>query len=506
MEIINQEQQAAKILCCDCGIAFEPKNSNRCIGCIRTKNDITEHIPKTGTLYFCRNCERYLDPPENWILATLESKELLRLCLKKTKGLNTVRLVDARFAWTEPHSKRIKTKLLVQKELEDSTILQQDFIIEFTIQNLMCTDCHRVEAKDYWTSQIQIRQKVDHKRTFYYLEQLILKSRAHEKAVGIKPVHGGLDFFFATDQAANQLLNFLTSVVPCKWVRSKKLKSHDIRSNIFNYKHTIGVEIVPICKENLVVLPSSLAHSLGHINPLCLVQRVAQRIFLIDPQTAQMAELDDKNYWKYPFKSVCTQKTLVEYTVIDINDAETHHFSGQGHVSHRHLVSDVEVEKSSELGTGKSVLCKTHLGYLLKVGDTVLGYDLRNLNVNNDNFDKISKSDNFPDVILVKKFYGDKALRNRRRRWKLRHIADIDDLNSQNEDYLEFMENLEEDPMLRKNINIYKNEDKIIPAESDAEDANEMPSIPIEELLNELDLEEDPNNKEEEVQESEDQE
>ncbi|CAG8701122.1 6106_t:CDS:2, partial [Racocetra fulgida] len=78
--------------------------------------DITDGIPKHATLQFCRNCERYLQPPNIWIRAELESRELLSLCLKKLKGLNKVKLIDAGFIWTEPHSRRIKVKLTVQKE------------------------------------------------------------------------------------------------------------------------------------------------------------------------------------------------------------------------------------------------------------------------------------------------------------------------------------------------------------------------------------------------------
>lgn len=96
--------------------------------------DITEGIPKQGlhaytdlllnasssipiaTLSFCRNCERFLSPPQTWTIAEPESRELLAICLKKLKGLNKVRLIDAGFIWTEPHSKRIKVKLTIQKE------------------------------------------------------------------------------------------------------------------------------------------------------------------------------------------------------------------------------------------------------------------------------------------------------------------------------------------------------------------------------------------------------
>ena len=88
-----------------------------CINCIRNQVDITEGIPKQININFCRNCERYLQPPTQWLTCQLESKELLSLCLKKMKGLSKVRLIDAGFIWTEPHSKRIKLKLTVQKEV-----------------------------------------------------------------------------------------------------------------------------------------------------------------------------------------------------------------------------------------------------------------------------------------------------------------------------------------------------------------------------------------------------
>ena len=60
---------------------------------------------------------RYLQPPSTWLPAALESRELLAICLKRLKGLNKVHLVDAGFIWTEPHSKRVKVKLTVQKEV-----------------------------------------------------------------------------------------------------------------------------------------------------------------------------------------------------------------------------------------------------------------------------------------------------------------------------------------------------------------------------------------------------
>lgn len=97
--------------------------------------DITEGIPKQGastepilsftpvniislaSVSFCRNCERFLAPPTSWTLAKPESAELLSICLKKLKGLNKVRLTEAHFIWTEPHSKRLRVSMTIQKEV-----------------------------------------------------------------------------------------------------------------------------------------------------------------------------------------------------------------------------------------------------------------------------------------------------------------------------------------------------------------------------------------------------
>jgi len=58
--------------------------------------------------------------------------------------------------------------------------------------------------------------QVDHKRTFLYLEQLILKHNAHLKAISIEQRHNGMDFAFADRSAAAKFVDFLGSVVPTK--------------------------------------------------------------------------------------------------------------------------------------------------------------------------------------------------------------------------------------------------------------------------------------------------
>jgi len=76
-----------------------------------------------ASVSFCRNCERFLSPPTSWTLAKPESSELLAICLRKLKGLSKVRLTEAHFIWTEPHSKRLRVSMTIQKEVHRPLLL-----------------------------------------------------------------------------------------------------------------------------------------------------------------------------------------------------------------------------------------------------------------------------------------------------------------------------------------------------------------------------------------------
>ena len=87
-----------------------------------------------------------------------------------------------------------------------------------------CPECTRLAAKNTWRALVQVRQKVDHKRTFLYLEQLILKHGADKDTVNVREVRDGLDFFYATRQHAGKMVDFLNAVAPVKQV-------HDLTSD-----------------------------------------------------------------------------------------------------------------------------------------------------------------------------------------------------------------------------------------------------------------------------------
>lgn len=90
-----------------------------------------------------------------------------------------------------------------------------------------------------------------------------------------------------------------------------------------------------------------------------------------------VAELNSTTYWRYPFGSICNPKQLVEYVVMDIEpimDKERKCFPGQGAISNRHVLADIWVVKASELGMNDNTIhTRTHLGHVLKPGDSVMG-------------------------------------------------------------------------------------------------------------------------------------
>ncbi len=498
-------------LCCQCGVAIEPNSANMCTSCIRSQVDISEGIPKQIAISFCRNCERFLQPPTQWLSCALESKELMALCLRRLKGLNRVRLVDASFIWTEPHSKRIKIKVTIQKEAFAATILQQSFVLEVIIGNQQCSDCAKVMAKNTWRAVVQARQKVDHKRTFLYLEQLILKHNAHKDVSNIKGQPDGLDFFFQSRSHALKFIDFLQAVVPCRYKSSEQLITQDTHSGDSTYKFTFSVEIIPICKDDLVFLPPKTAKSLGGMCPLLLCTRVGTSVHFVDPNTLTTADILTTVYWRDPFTQLASTRALTEFLVMDVDVSRN---MTQG----KWLLADVQVVKAAEFGrTTQTFFVRTHLGHVLKPGDIVLGYDLHSAIFNNADIDAYKSE--LPDVVLVKKSYAHLRREGRSRAWKLRDLAKDESVEDEKKlsgsqrleaeraarDREYFMQELEEDVEMRQSINIYRAQNgTAVPAvaaeDGVDEDERKEIEIPLEELLDELTLEHNNQDDEDDVE------
>ncbi|KAG2175949.1 hypothetical protein INT44_000427 [Umbelopsis vinacea] len=482
-------------VCPGCGAPTPPNAANMCVNCIRNEVDITEGIPKQVTLHFCRNCERYLQPPQIWVKADLESRELLALCLKKLKGLGKVRLVDAGFIWTEPHSRRVRVKLTIQKEVFANTILQQIFEVEYVVSYQQCEECTRLAAQNTWKAIVQVRQKVEHKRTFLYLEQLILKHNAYKDTTNIKEVRDGIDFYYGQRGHAVKMLEFLGAVVPIKYKTSEQLISTDIHSGSSNYKFTYSVELSPVCKDDIVCLPRKLAHSLGNITQLVMVTRVGNSLHVLDPNTLQTADISSNVYWRVPFTSLASMKNMIEYYVLDVEPL--------GPVRGKHVLADVHVARMSDFGRNDTAfIARSHMGALLNPGDSVMGYDLSRSNFNDDNFNALNQNE-LTDVILVRKSYPNRRKKTKQRSWKLKQLGKEEEEmlprkqdQARIENDLElFMRDLEEDPEMRSTINIFKNqvvqENKDISMDADeelSEEEEDFPEVSLEEMLDEMNL------------------
>lgn len=464
----------ATVLCSNCGRPIDGTSGLvMCTDCIRLHCKVADHIPREGTIHFCRNCERFLMPPATWVGVQPESRELLALLLKRLSGLNRVRLVDAGFLWTEPHSRRIRIKVAVQGEGAPGVIVQEQFEVEFVVVATQCPDCARSYTVHTWRACVQLRQKVGHKRTFLYLEQLILKHNAHLETVSIQESRDGIDFFYAHPQHALKMIDFLSRVSPIRSKRSEQLISQDTHTGQSQYKFTYSVEIAPICREDLVVLPRDLAQKLGSLSQIVICTRVTQSLQFLDPNTLQTAELPGSVYWHQPCTRLAGPDMLTEFVVLDCE--------ALGPMRGKWVLSDVSVARSSNMS--QQFLVRSHLGALLHPGDLVLGYFLQASNFNSDLWDSLIDK---PDVILVKKSY---QRTRRQRNWKLKRMAkeynenvDTQQIDKVEHDYEVFLQELEEDRELRQTINLYKQEGAI-PA---ATDDNSGPVIDVSELLDDM--------------------
>ncbi|XP_077252563.1 nonsense-mediated mRNA decay NMD3 family protein [Tasmannia lanceolata] len=489
------QQTVGTVLCCMCGKSMAPNAANMCVNCLRSQVDITEGLQKHLIILHCPECNCYLQPPRTWIKAQLESKELLTFCIKRLKNLNKVRLVHAEFIWTEPHSKRIKVKLKVQKEVLNGAVLEQAYIVEYVQQEHLCESCSRVQANpDQWVASVQVRQHVAHRRTFYYLEQLILRHDAAIRAIKIKQMDQGIDFFFGNRSHAVKFVDFLGNVVPIKSRNDKQLVSHDIKSSNYNYKYTFSVEVCPICREDLICLPPKVSASLGNLGPLVFCAKVSNNILLLDPLTLRHSFMDANQYWRAPFKLLLSSRQLVEYIILDI-EVQTPAVNIGGT---KYCLADAQVARVSDFGKNDKIFnVRTHLGHLLNPGDYSFGYDLFGANSNDIELDKY-KGLILPDAILMKKSYEEKRQKKRGkpRPWKLKNMnMEVDnasnrriDDDKRNMEYEEFLKDLEENPEMRFNISLYRNKEYQPSEMTSVTDGDDLPSVPLEELLADLEL------------------
>ena len=499
----------SKIICCICGIAMDANSEGICEACAKKNIDITTGITKVASLIYCRTCERYKRPP--WIKVERESQDMMNLCLSKIKGLNKVQLIDSSFVWTEPHSKEIKVKLTIQKELNKS-LISTSFIVTFKEDWTQCEDCKKTFTPHIWRAVVQLRQKVNHKRTFLFLEQVILKHKAQNKALNIKEHPEGVDFYFSNRSQANSFCSFIHEFVPCQMKTSRQLISVDEKSNEAEYKETFRLEIAPVCQDDLVILNEDNCKKLGSIGPVLLCYKQIKSLKFIDPITFETLDLDNNTYWRYELKSEIDRKCLSEFLILNVEEEIDYKKLAENDKSQRVIkkivnnrkqkkqkmelddtkssiktnmtnsskymellekkledkkikIVNVKCIRNSEKEENKEIIeVRTFLGKKMHPGDVYYGYDLTRINISDENEEFLSKKKGkIPDIILVKKKYN-----NYKRIFKLKHLKmDVEDENEESEEEKENEENIEnkknkkkKQKKIKKNKKKNKNMDK----------------------------------------------
>jgi len=511
--VLENANGIANVLCCSCGVPMVPNTTMRCAQCLKAEVSITEGISRAIALPHCRNCGRYNKPP--WTHCEPESRELLGMCLKRVRGIGKeVRLVDASFIWTEEHSKRIKVKITVQKEIASGSVLQQTMVCEFTIVNQQCEDCQKSFTPHVWNAIVQVRQKVPHRRTLCYLEQLILKHDAHEKVISLKETREGMDFHFGQKSHGQRFSDFIQSFIPANLKLSKHLVSYDANSNNYHYKYTIQSELCPVCTDDLVAIPKGHSDLLNSAAPLMICHKMSTSVHLIDPLTLRGADIPAYEYWKKPFYPAATRGQCTEFVVLNVEEVETpetgtkakHHLAGRGKMR----LADVEIARAQDFGVNDDrLIVRSHLGAILRPGNRVLGYDLRHINLAME-IEEEQLEATKADVFLVKKIFQ----RKKGRAWELKRLERENEEGAKvvddDDDFEAMKQDMEEDAELRKNVNMYRQEGrkqkgataeasmaaaaaaKAADAEEEDDDEEEDagPEVPLAELLEGLQLRE----------------
>jgi len=94
------------------------------------------------------------------VAADLESGELLALVLKYLPGLQAkggrLAVVEAGWIWTEPHSKRLKLKLTVRKEVLHGVTVQETVQTTLVVKWIQCEVCAKEFTEQTWKALVQV--------------------------------------------------------------------------------------------------------------------------------------------------------------------------------------------------------------------------------------------------------------------------------------------------------------------------------------------------------------
>ena len=96
----------------------------------------------------------------------------------------------------------------------------------------------------------------------------------------------GFDFYFPTLDKARHFASYLSGAAPMRTKTTQSLVSADSKNNTANIKHTLNCDMVPFCRDDLVVVDKR-AKGIGSLSGrLCVVLRVLSVIHVVDASPA----------------------------------------------------------------------------------------------------------------------------------------------------------------------------------------------------------------------------
>lgn len=409
--VVTISNAVNKIPCCLCGTMILPNAANQCPSCLAQNFDLKSMVQgnKVGdpiVVHQCRQCRCFQARPESdhYQYCEPESPQLLTICLKhipilNKKGhsnqtYNKIHVMDTSWIWTEPHSMRLKLRLTVRTDVGEVTI-QQRVPVVFQIKWKMCQNCDRQYTNRTWQALVQLRQKRENgssRKGLAALEMALSKPSARDlrnTVLKIDASRHGLDFYFLSLPQAQHFAHFLARLAPIKIKTSTKLVSTDVKSNTANVKHTLTCDVVPLCRDDLVLVQKESRSLLG--GRLALVTKVASLVHFLDASPKRSKKIDQMEitaeaYHKSggsAYSILQTSERLVPFVVLDVElcdngqDNNQELYRGPNSGVEKYALADVQLARESDFGVNDEVLsCVTHLGNLIQPGDIVLGYDL----------------------------------------------------------------------------------------------------------------------------------
>lgn len=117
---------------------------------------------------------------------------------------------------------------------------------------------------------------------------------------------------------------------------------------------------------------------------------------------------------------------LLHYELIFPTYIESKQTKRVSHAKNHFSLSEVWLMKSDFSNTSDLTHTRTHLGHILKPGDTVLAFSFSTANINLSQVlerDLTRIIDSISDVVIIKKYYGDSHKRHNKRQWQLKRLA-----------------------------------------------------------------------------------